>query len=268
MVIPVSRSTLFVVFPSAFSSISFRLLRSLPEVSVVVDGIVPRVPFLAVAASRLQEDVVDELLPVAFRVEPIACPAFQVEQIFGHVFVQIVFRRGLLFIVPVGIFVHLDWLAVSEACTHFLYTQQVALFVCHPSIVRRVYPEPFAESGRIDGVDDVAVVDIRLRHTGNDTRRNAHRQVALVQYRSQPAAVQAPAAVLAGFSKIDRVVSTLRVAVLSVVTYLVVNISQDTFDGNQFIARHGYTVQLEIVTDTLQVGVISLRIDNLGQTVD
>lgn len=89
MVIPVSRSTLFVVFPSAFSSISFRLLRSLPEVSVVVDGIVPRVPFLAVAASRLQEDVVDELLPVAFRVEPIACPAFQVEQIFGHVFVQI-----------------------------------------------------------------------------------------------------------------------------------------------------------------------------------
>lgn len=114
MVIPVSRSTLFVVFPSAFSSISFRLLRSLPEVSVVVDGIVPRVPFLAVAASRLQEDVVDELLPVAFRVEPIACPAFQVEQIFGHVFVQIVFRRGLLFIVPVGIFVHLDWLAVSE----------------------------------------------------------------------------------------------------------------------------------------------------------
>jgi hypothetical protein len=101
MVIPVSRSTLFVVFPSAFSSISFRLLRSLPEVSVVVDGIVPRVPFLAVAASRLQEDVVDELLPVAFRVEPIACPAFQVEQIFGHVFVQIVFRRGLLF-TPAG----------------------------------------------------------------------------------------------------------------------------------------------------------------------
>ena len=46
----------------------------------------------------------------------------------------------------------------------------------------------------------------------------------------QPAAVQAPAAVLAGFSKIDRVISTLRIAVLPVVTYLVVNISQDTFE--------------------------------------
>lgn len=126
MVIPVPRSTLFVVFPSAFSSISFRLLRSLPEVSVVVDGIVPRVPFLAVAASRLQEDVVDEVLPIAFRVEPIACPAFQIKQIFGHVIVQIVFRRGLLLIVPVGIFVHPDWLPAPEACTHFLHTQQIA----------------------------------------------------------------------------------------------------------------------------------------------
>lgn len=210
----------------------FRLLRSLPEVSVIVDGIVPRVPFLAVAACRLQEDVVDEVLPVAFRVEPVACPAFQVEQIFGHVLVQIVFRRGLLFIIPVGFFVHPDWLAVSEACTHFLYAQQIALSVCHPSIVCGVYPEPFAESERIDGVDDVAVVDIRLRHTGNDARRNAHRQVALVQYRSQPAAVQAPAAVLAGFSKIDRVILTLRIAVLPVVTYLVVDISQDMFDSS------------------------------------
>ena len=208
IVIPVSRSTLFVVFPSAFSSISFRLLRSLPEVSVVVDGIVPRVPFLAVAASRLQEDVVDELLPVAFRVEPIACPAFQVEQIFGHVFVQIVFRSWSSFHCSSwhSSFTWTGWPFLRRARISSTLSRLPCSSVTQALFV--VYPEPFAESGRIDGVDDVAVVDIRLRHTGNDTRRNAHRQVALVQYRSQPAAVQAPAAVLAGFSKIDRVVST------------------------------------------------------------
>ena len=95
----------------------------LPEVPVVVDGEVPRIPLLAVAAGGLQEDVVDEVLIVAFRVEPVACPAFQVEQVLGHVLVQILFRRGLLFIVPVGLFVHPDGLAAPEACAHFLYAQ-------------------------------------------------------------------------------------------------------------------------------------------------
>lgn len=157
---------------------------SLPEVSVVIDGIIPWVPLLTVAASRLQEDIVNEILMVAFRVKPVARPAFQIEQILGHILVQIVFRRSLLFIVPVGFFVHPDRLPAPEACTHFLHTQQITLLVRHPSVVRGVYPEPLAKGRRIDCINDVAVTDVRLRHTSNNARRDSHRQVALVQHRS------------------------------------------------------------------------------------
>ena len=222
---------------------------------------------VAVAAGGLQKDVVDKVLSVAFRIEPVARPTFQIKQVLGHVLVQIVFRRGLLFIVPVGLFVHPDRLAAPETYAHFLHAQQVTLFVGHPGVVRRVYPKPLAESGRIDSVNDVAIVDVRLWHAGDDARRNTHRQVTLVQHRSQSAAVQTSAAVLAGLSKVDGVVSTLRITVLPVVAYLVVDIGQDAFDGAQFVARHGHAVQPEIVTDALQVGLVGLRIDNPGQAV-
>ena len=40
----------------------------LPEILVVVDRQVPRIPLTAVTTGGLQEDVVDEVLMVAFRV--------------------------------------------------------------------------------------------------------------------------------------------------------------------------------------------------------
>ena len=208
----------------------------LPEILVVVDRQVSCILLAALTTGGLQEDVVDEVLMVAFRVEPIACPAFQVEQVLGHVLVQIVFCRGLLFIVPVSLFIDLYGLAASEPFAYLLHTQHIAPVVRHPGIVRGVYPEPFAKGRRVDGVDDVAVGNVCLWHAGDDARRDAHRQVALVQHRSQPTAVQSAAAVLAGFGIVDGVVSACRVAVLSVVAYFVVDIGQDTFDGSHFVA--------------------------------
>lgn len=113
----------------------------------------------------------------------------------------------------------------------------------------------------------MTVADVGLGQAGDDARGNAHGQIAFVQHRGQAAAVQSPASVLAGLRIVYGVGSAGRVTVLAVVAYLVVDVGQNTFNGSQFIARHGHTVEPEIFSDPQEIGVVGLCIDGVGPVV-
>lgn len=82
---------------------------------------------------------------VALRVEPIACPTLKVEEILGHIIIEVLLCRDFLLIVPVSLLINLYWLAAYKPFAHLLYAQHIAPVIRHPCVIRRVYPKPFAK---------------------------------------------------------------------------------------------------------------------------
>ena len=125
--------------------------------------------------------------------------ALQIIEVLAHVVVQVVIGRAVHLMIPVGIVVHRDKLARFQPFAHLREAEQIALLVHHIGPPGGVYPHPLVEGAGVDGVDDVAVVDIALGQAGDIARLEAHGQIALIEHLRHHAAVDTPVFALADF---------------------------------------------------------------------
>lgn len=188
----------------------------------------------------------------------------EVEEILGHILIQIILLANLILIVPIGLRIEYDRLVLDNPLTHLKDAEHLLVIIHHVGLVGGVDPQPFAQLRGINFVDDMAIVVVISWHASDHTRADAQCQVAFVGKECQTAAVYP--SLLGKLGNCRRIPLCWGQSGATIVPDCLMHPMQHIQYPGHLTSRTGHRIQVVLQPQRLQLGGIGRLVGDAGMS--